>query len=196
MKYHYLYKITNNINNHFYYGVHSTNNVNDGYMGSGSRLHKAFEKYGIENFSKEIIKFFNSLPEAYEYESKIVNQKLVNDNNCYNLVLGGKEFNKNVVLVKMQDSETFFQISTHEYYNNKDNYKTTFSDKHHSLEIKNKVRKTLTPTNSPNDRVWINKNGTVKYLLKTLLEDYLNNGWELGRTGYKPRKGCQGKIIK
>ena len=165
-------------------------------MGSGSRLHKAFEKYGIENFSKEIIKFFNSLKEAYEYESKIVNQKLVNDNNCYNLVLGGKEFNKNVVLVKMKDSETFFQISTNEYYNNKDNYKTTFSDKHHSLEIKNKVRKTLTPTNSPNDRIWINKNGTVKYLRKTLLEDYLNNGWEFGRTGYKPRKGCQGKIIK
>ena len=76
------------------------------------------------------------------------------------------------------------------------NNKTTFSDKHHSLEIKNKVRKTLTPTNSPNDRIWINKNGTVKYLRKTLLEDYLNNGWELGRTGYKPRKGCQGKIIK
>ena len=152
-------------------------------MGSGSRLHKAFEKYGIENFSKEIIKFFNSLTEAYEYESKIVNQKLVNDNNCYNLVLGGKEFNKNVVLVKKKDSETFFQISTNEYYNDKDNYKTTFSDKHHSLEIKNKVRKTLTPTNSPNDRIWINKNGTVKYLRKTLLEDYLNNGWELGRTG-------------
>lgn len=108
MKYHYLYKITNNINNHFYYGVHSTNNLNDGYIGSGSRLHKAFEKYGIENFSKEIIKFFNSLTEAYEYEFKIVNQKLVNDNNCYNLVLGGKEFNKNVVLVKMKDSETFF----------------------------------------------------------------------------------------
>ena len=30
--YNYFYKITNNINNKFYYGVHCTNNLNDGYI--------------------------------------------------------------------------------------------------------------------------------------------------------------------
>lgn len=40
-KYYYLYKITNLINEHFYYGVHRTNGLNDGYMGSGSRLKNA-----------------------------------------------------------------------------------------------------------------------------------------------------------
>ena len=60
LKYHYFYKITNNINGHFYYGVHNTNNINDGYMGSGTRLHYAYKKYGIENFSKEILKYFES----------------------------------------------------------------------------------------------------------------------------------------
>ena len=63
-KYNYFYKITNNINNHFYYGIHSTDNLNDGYMGSGSRLHAAYKKYGIENLSKDILKYFDTREEC------------------------------------------------------------------------------------------------------------------------------------
>lgn len=40
-KYHYFYKITNTINNKYYYGVHSTDNLNDGYMGSGTVIRMA-----------------------------------------------------------------------------------------------------------------------------------------------------------
>ena len=88
-QYYYFYKITNMINNHYYYGIHSTNNLNDGYMGSGTRLHKAYEKYGIENFHKEILCFFDSWDEMCNYERIIVNQDLVDNDECYNLVLGG-----------------------------------------------------------------------------------------------------------
>jgi len=88
--YHYFYKITNLINNHFYYGVHNTNNLDDGYMGSGKRLHLAYKKYGIENFKKEILKYFNTKDEAYQYESEIVTENLIKDINCYNIVTGGK----------------------------------------------------------------------------------------------------------
>jgi hypothetical protein len=88
-QYYYFYKITNMINNHYYYGIHSTNNLNDGYMGSGKRLHVAYEKYGIENFSKEILCFFDSWEELCDYERQIVNQELVDDDECYNLILGG-----------------------------------------------------------------------------------------------------------
>ena len=88
-KYHYFYKITNTINNHFYYGIHSTNDLNDGYMGSGSRLKIAIKKYGIENFSKEIIKFFDNRKELAKYEAEIVTESLVYDPNCYNMVVGG-----------------------------------------------------------------------------------------------------------
>lgn len=88
--YHYFYKITNNLNNHFYYGVHNTNDLEDGYMGSGKRLQIAYEKYGIENFTKEILKFFDTALEAFEYEEEVVNESLVNDDECYNLKIGGK----------------------------------------------------------------------------------------------------------
>ena len=46
-KYYYFYKITNLINDHYYYGIHSTNDLDDNYMGSGTRLWKAYEKVWI-----------------------------------------------------------------------------------------------------------------------------------------------------
>jgi hypothetical protein len=196
-KYNYFYKITNNINNHFYYGVHCTNNLDDNYMGSGYRLHLAYKKYGIENFSKEILKFFDTMNEAFEYESEIVNESLMFDENCYNIQHGGKNFNfnKNVVNVKYKDGNKYFWINKEEYQKNKILYDTTWSGKHHSEEAKEKVRKMMTPKDSKNPRIWVNKNGIVKYLKKEYLNDYLNDGWKLGRTGYKPRKNSQGKIL-
>lgn len=88
-QYHYFYKITNKVNGHFYYGIHSTKDLNDGYMGSGTRLHYAYKKYGIDSFEKEIIKFFDTRKEASKYEAEVVNEILINDPNCYNVILGG-----------------------------------------------------------------------------------------------------------
>lgn len=90
MDYYYFYKITNTINGKYYYGVHHTNNLNDGYMGSGVALKRAYNKYGIENFTKEILHFFSSKEEMYDYEEKFVNEDFVNDYNCYNMVVGGR----------------------------------------------------------------------------------------------------------
>ena len=37
-KYHYIYKTTCNVTGKYYIGMHSTSNLNDGYIGSGRRL--------------------------------------------------------------------------------------------------------------------------------------------------------------
>lgn len=88
-KYNYFYRITNNLNGFYYYGIHSTNDLDDGYMGSGSRLKRAMQKYGKENFQKEILKFFDSREIASKYEEEVVNENCITDASCYNLKRGG-----------------------------------------------------------------------------------------------------------
>ncbi len=198
MKYNYFYKITNQINGKFYYGVHSTIDLEDGYMGSGKSLKDAFKKYGINNFKKEILKFFETADDAYAYEKEIVTEELVKDDNCYNLVLGGGAPPCIMGMVPVKDIQGgTFWVTKEEYYFSKGNgLSSVWKGRHHTMESKEKTRKTMTPKDSKNKRIWVNKDNIVKYLNKKLLDEYLAKGWTLGRTGYKPRKNKQGSVIK
>jgi len=88
-KYHLVYKTTNLINNKIYIGAHSTNEVNDGYFGSGKLLNIAIKKYGIKNFKREIMFMFDTPEEMFEKEKEIVNEDFISNSNVYNIVTGG-----------------------------------------------------------------------------------------------------------
>jgi hypothetical protein len=89
MKHYTVYKITNKINGKIYIGIHITDDIDDGYMGSGSILKKAQQKYGIENFEKDYLHIFDSADEMFEMESKLVNESFVSRNDTYNIRQGG-----------------------------------------------------------------------------------------------------------
>jgi len=88
--YHYIYKTTNTINGKFYYGKHSTNNVDDGYLGSGKALKTAIKKYRRDVFVREVLAYCDSEEDAYELEELVVTQEEVDKDMCYNITLGGQ----------------------------------------------------------------------------------------------------------
>jgi len=81
-----VYKITNNVNDKYYIGKHQTKDLDDGYMGSGKLIQRAIQKYGIENFTKEILHVFDTEEEMNLKEAELV----IVSEETYNLCEGGK----------------------------------------------------------------------------------------------------------
>jgi hypothetical protein len=84
-----VYKITNNTNGKIYIGVHKTKDINDGYMGSGKYIKHAIGKYGIDNFTKDILQVFDNSDQMYELERELVTEDFIRRNDTYNIKEGG-----------------------------------------------------------------------------------------------------------
>lgn len=134
MLYHILYKITNVVNQTYYIGVHSTNDLNDGYFGSGLRIKRSVKKYGKANHTFEVLEHLKTRESLLRREAEVVNENLLTDPLCLNLCKGGHGQNKGI---KFSD-ETRKKISVAKSGLNNPNYgkprsdefKTTLSKKH------------------------------------------------------------------
>lgn len=88
-KYHVIYKTTCLITNRYYIGMHSTDKLDDGYMGSGKRLWSSLKKHGIKNHVYEIQEYLPTRDAVKQREAELVNEKLLEDKQCMNLTTGG-----------------------------------------------------------------------------------------------------------
>lgn len=86
--YNYIYLITNNVNGKIYIGKHSTNKLDDDYMGSGLLVKKAIQKYGLENFTKDYLAFCDS-KDTLNYLERFYIKKYKAKECGYNLTDGG-----------------------------------------------------------------------------------------------------------
>jgi len=89
-KYHFIYKTTNLITKSYYIGMHSTDNLDDGYLGSGRRLRYSINQYGKENHKRKILEFCKSRQELMSKEKEVVNLNEIAKKECMNLMIGGK----------------------------------------------------------------------------------------------------------
>lgn len=88
-QYHYIYKTICLTTGHFYYGVHSTNDINDKYIGSGVKFLNYVRKYGRKNFVREIVQYYPTRDEAFTAEATLLTEAILNDEMCLNLIEGG-----------------------------------------------------------------------------------------------------------
>ena len=66
-----------------------TNDLNDGYLGSGIHLKSAISKYGRDNFSREILEFADTEERLFELERTYVSEDWISSNRTYNAKIGG-----------------------------------------------------------------------------------------------------------
>lgn len=88
-KYHYIYKIVR-FDGKYYIGMHSTDNLDDGYFGSGKRLRHSIKKHGKDKHQIQILAMYEDRENLRLAESRLVDQECLNDPMCMNLRLGGE----------------------------------------------------------------------------------------------------------
>jgi hypothetical protein len=88
-KFHYIYKITRQ-DGKYYIGLHSTDNLDDGYFGSGQLLWKSIKKHGKDKHAKEILEFLPSRAELRIREQELIGDRWKEDTSCMNLRPGGE----------------------------------------------------------------------------------------------------------
>lgn len=201
-KYHFLYKTTNLLNNKFYVGIHSTNKLNDGYLGSGKRLKHSVNKYGRENFKMEILEFFECRELLIEKEKDLVNDELLKDPLCMNLKPGGSGGTcgqDHILKLKKGSSDYQKKMWKNDDYRKKiievlrntmiKNHKLgkikydTFTGKKHTETSKRKMSeakkgKGIGNNNSQFGTIWITNGSENKKIKK---DENLPMGWKKGR---------------
>lgn len=87
--YYTVYRTTNKVNGKTYIGSHKTSDLDDGYLGSGTLLKRAINKYGIDAFTKEVLFVYDNPEQMWAKEAELVDLDYLTEGNTYNLKVGG-----------------------------------------------------------------------------------------------------------
>lgn len=199
-----IYKTTNAVNGRVYIGAHATPDINDGYLGSGKYLKRAIKKWGVENFSKEILFSFTNERDMFQKERELVTEDFISSNGTYNIKLGGSGGNPGPIGAfsgRKHSEETkkrirdaaFRQVTTKEkrVKLSKNNWakRDPIAHKKHISEVNlNRIhsedhRKKVAAANL--GRILVNNGLYAKRIKKEDLEQFEQNGW---KRGGMPRK--------
>ena len=143
-KYYYTYKITllkGSLKDHYYFGQHRTNDLNDKYCGSGRVIKDYYKKYGRkegDSYIKEILCFYDSPDDLNKAEDELIGEKWKTDQMCLNITRGGvrEHFETTTEVTKQKLRE-----ATKRYFENCTDFSPyqKFKGCHHTEETKRKI---------------------------------------------------------
>ena len=207
-KYHFIYKTTCSINEKYYYGMHSTDDLEDGYVGSGTQLWHSIRKYGLENFKLEILEFCPDREALKKREAELITEDKLQDPMCMNLKLGGEGgwdiINNNPIKreevqkkrssvggkasylansdkIKEQGSSVFKQL----HKDGKMRY-DGFSGKTHTEEVRKRIGAAGKLRSGENNHqfgkkwAWINNGSSIRKIPLDQLDEFIDTGWKRG----------------
>ena len=245
----YIYETTNLINGKKYIGQHRSLKFDNNYLGSGTYLRNAINKYGKENFKVRLIEECESMEDLNIKEKYYINKfKADLSKDYYNITAGGSNErtfrgknnpmygkhhleetkNKirntfNIKLISKGENNSMygkhhtFKSKSKISWKNSSSYKErctnislgtklnmTSEIKEHLSKVRKdylKDKNMIWINNSINEfwidenclnnyegyilgrlpRVWINKNNKSKYVLKNKLNEFISDGYKLGR---------------
>jgi len=205
---HYIYKTTCLVTGRYYIGMHSTCNLEDGYLGSGKRLRHSIRKYGKQNHNIEILEHLPSRELLVEAEKKAITSDMITDKNCMNLMSGGtggfiseeqQRYRSQCAGKKFSEMRKNDPKLDKEYRDNLSNKLSGdknpmygkpatigFTKMKHSddtkLKMRNKMVGKYDGINHPQyGCCWITKNGENKKIKIKDIDSYLLDDWVKGR---------------
>jgi group I intron endonuclease len=88
--YGYIYKITNKFNGKIYIGKRARKKFEEGYWGSGTLITKAINKYGKDNFTREVLEWCETKELLCSREQFYIIEYNCRVPNGYNIAPGGE----------------------------------------------------------------------------------------------------------
>lgn len=87
------YKTTCLVTGKYYIGSHKTDNLEDGYLGSGKKLNESIQKHGVDQHKREILGIFETRAESLSLEHNLIAHAIqLNDDKLLNMNNGGYSF--------------------------------------------------------------------------------------------------------
>lgn len=210
-RFNYIYRVLCVVTGEYYIGMHSTDNLEDGYLGSGKALRQSYTTHGIFKHEFEALEFLPNKETLSRREAELVNQAVLNDPFCLNLKEGGyggfdhlnvpnnwrgvSNLPENAgpliskaMKRKVQNDSSFRERILKQLSDYREKVRAPFQGRKHTEETIEKMRKSAVgkskkDKNGMYGRQWIHSQQERRSIAVQSqdLADYLAKGWTLGR---------------